>query len=71
MEVFDAWEAGELIREDGSELGVIPRMPRTHITKTDLVPTLGVWDCDLEELAKEIIGINVSVSSIMRRLGKG
>jgi hypothetical protein len=61
MEVFEAWEAGTLIGEDGSEPGVIPRLPRTHITKTDLVPTLGLWDCDLEELAKEIMSNRVCI----------
>ena len=63
MEVFDAWEAGELIGEDSSEPGLVPRLPRTHITKTDLVPTLGVRDCDLVELAKDILARRVCIKA--------
>jgi hypothetical protein len=56
LEVFDAWEAGELIGDDGSEPGLVLRVPLTNIMKTDDVPSLGLRDSDLIELRKEIIG---------------
>lgn len=63
IEVFNAWEAGELLGDDGSEPGLVPRVPLTNITKTDLVPTLGLRDSDLIELAEEIIGKRVCIKS--------
>lgn len=61
MEVFDAWDRGELIGEDGKSPGLILKAPRSHITKTDLTPTLGLRDSDLVALAKEIIGNRVAI----------
>jgi hypothetical protein len=55
ISVFDAWERGELIREDGKDPTLIPRLPRAHITNTDVAPTLGLRDSDLVLLAKEIL----------------
>jgi hypothetical protein len=42
ISVFDAWERDELIGEDGKDPTLIPRLPRAHITKTDVAPTLGL-----------------------------
>jgi hypothetical protein len=40
LEVFDAWEVGELIGDDGTELGLVLQVLLTNITKTNVVPTL-------------------------------
>jgi hypothetical protein len=53
--VFDVWERGELIGEDGKDPTLIPRLPQAHITKTDVAPTLGLRDSDHVLLAKEIL----------------
>jgi hypothetical protein len=42
ISVFDAWEQGELIGEDGKDPTIIPRLPQAHITKMDVAPTLGL-----------------------------
>ena len=62
-EVFDAWDNGELIREDGRDPGLIPRKPRFPITKTDLAPTLGLRDADLVTLAREVLDLRVAIKT--------
>lgn len=70
LEVFSAWDDGELIGEDGSEpTDLVKRIPITSITKTDLVPTLGLRDCDLKELAAEVIAKRVCIKSNSKTKG--
>jgi hypothetical protein len=61
--VFDAWERGELIGEDGKDPTIIPRLPRAHITKTDVTPTLGLRDSGLVLLAKKILENKVCIKT--------
>ena len=63
MEVFDAWDSGELIGEDGKDPGLIRRKPRTHTTKTDLLPSLSLCDTDLVNLAREILNLRVAIKN--------
>ncbi len=64
IEVFNAWEAGELIGEDGKEPSpLIKRVPLTDITKTDVVSTLGLRDSDLIECAKAIIAKRICIKN--------
>jgi hypothetical protein len=51
ISVFDAWERGKLIGEDGKDPAIIPWLPRAHIMKTDVAPALGLQDSDLVLLA--------------------
>lgn len=41
LKVFEASEAKDLMRDNGIEPTLVPRVPLTNIPKTDLVPTLG------------------------------
>jgi hypothetical protein len=61
--VFDAWDRGELIGEDGKDPTIIPRLPQAHITKMDVAPTLGLWDSDLVLLAQEILDKKVCIKT--------
>jgi hypothetical protein len=63
ISVFNAWERGELIGEDGKDPTIIPRLPRAHITKIDVAPTLGLQDSDLVLLAKEILEKKVCIKA--------
>jgi hypothetical protein len=63
ISVFDAWKQGELIGEDRKDPTLIPRLPRAHITKTDVAPTLGLRDSDLVFLAKEILEKKVCIKT--------
>jgi hypothetical protein len=63
ISVFDAWERGELIGEDGRDPTIIPRLPWAHITKIDVAPTLGLRDSDLVLLAKEILKKKVCIKT--------
>jgi hypothetical protein len=63
ISVFDAWERGKLIGEDGKDPTIIPRLPRAHITKIDVAPTLGLRDSDLVLLAKEILENKVCIKT--------
>jgi hypothetical protein len=63
ISVFDAWERGELIGEDKKDPTLIPRLPRAHITKTDVAPTLELRDSDLVLLAKEILENKVCIKT--------
>jgi hypothetical protein len=63
ISVFDAWERGELIGRDRKDPTIIPRLPRAHITKTDVAPTVGPRDSDLVLLAKEILEKKVCIKT--------
>jgi hypothetical protein len=63
ISVFDAWERGELIGKDGKDPTLIPRLPRAHITKTDVAPMLGLRDSYLVLLAKEILENKVCIKT--------
>jgi hypothetical protein len=55
ISIFDAWERGELIGDDGKDPTIISRLPRAHITKTDVAPTLGLRDSDLRVIMNELM----------------
>jgi hypothetical protein len=61
--VFNACERGELIGEDGKDSTIIPRLPRAHITKTDVASTLGLRDSNLVFLAQEILEKKVCIKT--------
>jgi hypothetical protein len=63
ISVFDAWEHGELIGEDGKDPTIIPQLPRSHITKTDVALTLGLRDSDLVLLAHEVLEKKVCIKN--------
>jgi hypothetical protein len=63
ISVFDAWERGKLIGEDGKDPTIIPQLHRAHITKTDVAPTLDLRDSDLDLLAKEILENKVCIKT--------
>jgi hypothetical protein len=63
ISVFDAWEQGELIGEDGKDPTLIPRLPQAHIMKTDVASTLGLRDSDLVLLAKETLENKVCIKT--------
>jgi hypothetical protein len=63
ISIFDAWERGKLIGEDGKDPTIIPRLPRSHITKTDVAPTHGLRDSDLVLLAQEILEKKVCIKN--------
>jgi len=63
-EVFEAWENGELIGDDGTMLNsIVNRIPLTHIMKTSLMPTLSLRDSDLCDLAREILANKVCIKN--------
>ena len=56
MEVFDAWEQGKLIMEDGKKLdGVIPKIPQRDITWHNIDRTISLRDCDMMKLVDAIL----------------
>ena len=62
MEVFDAWDQGKLIMEDGKKLdGVIPKIPQCDITQNDIDRTIGLRDCEMMKLADAILAKEVSI----------
>ena len=64
MEVFDAWEQGKLIREDGKKLnGCIPKIPNREITANDVDRTVGLQDSEMLMLANAILAKEVSIMS--------
>lgn len=67
LEVFNAWEAWEVIGDDGKEPHLIKRPPIFNITKTDLVPTLELQDIDL---AGEVIASCIYMKSNSRTKDK-
>ena len=62
MEVFDAWEQGKLIMEDGKKPnGVIPKIPQCDITQNDVDQTIGLHDSKMLKLADAILAKEVSI----------
>ena len=64
MEVFDAWEQGKLIGEDGKKLdGCIPKIPNREITTNNVDWTVGLRDSEMLMLADAILAKEVSIKS--------
>ena len=64
MEVFDVWEQGKFIMEDGRRPdGVIPKIPQRDITRHDVDRTIGLRDYDIMKLADAILAKEVSIKS--------
>lgn len=64
LAVFDAWEQGKIIGEDGLKpRGTIPKIPRQNITANDVCPTIGLRDSDSLRLAQEILACNVAIKT--------
>ena len=62
--MFDAWEQGKLIMEDGRiPDGVIPKTPQRDITRHNVDRTIGPRDCDMMKLADAILAKEVSIKS--------
>ena len=64
MEVFDAWEQGKLIMEDGKKPnGCIPKIPNRDITVNDVDRTVGLRDSEMMMLADAILAKEVSIKN--------
>jgi hypothetical protein len=63
LEVFDAWELGKLIGEDGKKPANIPKPPRLDIIMNDVDRTIGLRDSELLLLVEAILKNEVSVKS--------
>jgi hypothetical protein len=63
LEVFDAWEQGKLIGEDGKRHANIPKPLQLDITMNDVNRTIGLRDSELLLLAEAILRNEVSVRS--------
>ena len=64
MEVFDAWEQGKLIGEDGKKPdGCIFKIPNREITANDMDQTVGLRDSEMLMLADAILAKEVSIKS--------
>ena len=64
MEVFDAWEQGNLIMEDRKKSdGCIPKIPQRDITLNDVDQTIGLCDCKMMKLANAILTKEVRIKS--------
>ena len=64
MEVFDAWEQGKLIMEDGKKRdGCIPKIPQWDITLNDVDQTIRLRNCNMMKLADAILTKVVSIKS--------
>lgn len=63
LEVFQAWELGKLVGEDGKRPANIPKPPRSEITMNDVDRTIGLRDSELFLLAEAILRNEVSVKS--------
>ena len=62
MEVFDAWEQGKLIMDDGKKPdGVIPKIPQRDITQNDVDRTIGLRDSEMLKLVDAILAKEVSI----------
>ena len=60
--MFDAWEQGKLIMEDGKKPdGVIPKIPQRDITQNDVDRTIGLRDSEMLKLADAILAKEVSI----------
>ena len=54
MEVFDTWEQGKLIGEDGKKPDrCIPKIPNREITANDVDRTVGLRDLEMLMLAMQ------------------
>lgn len=64
MEVFDAWEQGKLIMEDGRKYdGVISKILLRDITMNNMDRMIELHDNDLREFTKAILSNEVSIKS--------
>ena len=64
MEVFDDWEQGKLIMEDGKKLDrCIPKIPQQDITLNDVDRTIGLCNCNMMKLADAILAKEISIKS--------
>ena len=64
MEVFDAWEQGKLIGEDGKKPdGCISKIPNREITANDVDRTVGLCDSEMLMLVDAILAKEVSIKS--------
>ena len=60
--MFDAWEQGKLIMEDGKKPdGIIPKIPQRDITQNDVDRTIGLRDSKMMKLADAILAKEVSI----------
>ena len=64
MEVFNAWEQGKLIIEDGKKPDVcISKIPTRDITMNNVDRTIGLRDSKMMKLADAILAKEVSIKS--------
>ena len=63
FEVFNAWELGKLVGEDGKRPTNIPKSHRLDITMNNVNETIGLRDSELLFLAEAILKNEVSVKS--------
>jgi hypothetical protein len=63
LEVFDSWELGKLIGEDGKRPANIPKPPCLDITMNDVNQMIGLRDSELLFLAEAILKNEVSVKN--------
>ena len=62
--MFDAWEQGKLIMEDGKKPdGIIPKIPEQDFTQHNIDRTIGLRNCDMMKLADAILAKEVSIKS--------
>lgn len=61
MEVFDRWEEGHLVDQEGNRPGPIPKPPQTDITKADLERTIGLRNSEMMMLADEVLANRVKI----------
>ena len=60
--MFDAWEQGKLIMEDGKKPdGVIPKIPQQDIMESNVDRIIGLRDSDMMKLANAILAKEVSI----------
>ena len=64
MEVFDDWEQGKLIMEDGKKPdGCIPKIPQRDITLNNVDRTIGLRDSDIMKFIDAILAKEVNIKS--------
>ena len=64
MEVFDAWEQGKLIMEDGKKLDrCISKISMRDITMNNVDRTVGLRDFEMMKLADAILAKEVNIKS--------
>ena len=60
--MFNAWEQGKLIMEDGKKPdGIIPKIPQRNIMQNDVDRTIGLRDSEMMKLANAILAKEVSI----------